>query len=92
VCTSGVMLVSAGARAHAPVASLNHFWAALDDETARAIITSDYLTTFANVVVPALRFEHAPIRRWPGTPAPAVSTMLQISCVVHRRTAQGHRL
>jgi len=49
LCTSGVMLVSAGERA--PVASLNHFWAALDDETARAIVTSDYLKTFANIVV-----------------------------------------
>jgi hypothetical protein len=49
VCASGVMLVPAGGRA--PVASLNHFWAALDDETARAIVTSDYLKTFANIVV-----------------------------------------
>jgi len=33
------------------IASLNHFWAALDDETASAIVASEYLKTFAHLVV-----------------------------------------
>ena len=56
--------VSAGEDAHRPIASLNHFWAALDDETARAIVTSDYLKRFAHVVVNTVTA--AGNRHWTG--------------------------
>jgi putative transposase len=43
--------VPAGEDGHRQIASLNHFGAALDSETARAIVTSDYLKACAHVVV-----------------------------------------
>ena len=56
--------VPAGDDAHRQIGSLNHFWAALDDETARAIVTSDYLKSFAHVVVNTVTA--AGNRQWTG--------------------------
>jgi hypothetical protein len=56
--------VPAGDDAHRQIASLNHFWAALDDETARAIVTSDYLKRFAHIVVNTVTA--AGNRQWTG--------------------------
>jgi len=50
--------------AHRQIGSLNHFWAALDDETASAIATSDYLQRFAHVVVRTVTA--AGNRQWTG--------------------------
>lgn len=49
---------------HRQIGSLNHFWAALDDETARAIVTSDYLQRFAHLVVHTVTA--AGNRQWTG--------------------------
>src|SRR5437762_2276437 len=57
LCVSSGMLVARSApvlsqgNGRREIATLNHFWAALDDQTAGAVITSSWLKTFANVVV-----------------------------------------
>src|SRR5437763_8499917 len=55
---------SQGDAAHRQIATLNHFWAALDDGTAGAVIASNFLKTFANVVVHTVTASGE--RRWTG--------------------------
>jgi hypothetical protein len=55
---------SQGDAAHAQIATLNHFWAALDDATAGAVIASNFLKTFANLVVNTVTASGD--RRWTG--------------------------